>query len=288
VLSQCIVHASLVLFVLAVVSSGTPASATDPAVLYRAHCARCHGADARGNGPEAATLIHRPRDLREGFLQRYSVDDLVARVRSGLQLPIVFDPPALGRILDDVDAVTAHVRRIPTVDWTEARRGREIFLQRCEGCHGPTGEGARPEVPLDRVPPDLGSAEVRARLTGARRELAVRHALPGMLGVSQVPDERDGKALAAWVAVLSPGYRLYATYCTACHGEDGRPPAGLAEADRPKVVFDRAYVAEEPPSAIEESSLHMVATKQPRMPHLGGDLTEADTRAIIEYLRALP
>lgn len=276
------------LFVLASAAGGTRASATDPAVLYRAHCARCHGPDARGNGPEAARLTHRPRDLREGFLQRYSVDDLVARVRSGLELPVVFDPPALGRILDDVDAVATHIRRIPTVDWAEARRGREIYLQRCEGCHGPTGEGARPDVPLDRVPPDLGGADARARLTGERRELAVRHALPGMPGLSQVPSERDAKALAAWVAVLSPGYRIYATYCSGCHGEDGRPPAGLREADRPKVVFDVRYMAEEPPDAIDNASLHMVAAKRPRMPHLAGELNEAEARAIVEYLRALP
>jgi len=31
--------------------------------LFRAHCAACHGADARGNGPAAAGLKTKPADL---------------------------------------------------------------------------------------------------------------------------------------------------------------------------------------------------------------------------------
>jgi hypothetical protein len=54
------------------------------------------------------------------------------------------------------------------------------------------------------------------------------------------------------------------------------------------VVFDLAWVMEQPPGAIEDASLHMVAAKQPRVPHLAGELNEAETRAIVEYLRALP
>jgi len=267
---------------------GAPAAALDGAVLYRAHCARCHGPDARGSGPEAAVLAHPPRSLRDGFLTRHSVDDLVARVRTGRTLPLPLDPPALGRTLRDIEAVAAHIRRLPTVDWVEIRRGRDVYLQRCEGCHGPTGEGARPDVPLDRIPPDLGGADVRNRSVADRRDLAVRHALPGMPGLSQVPGDAEARALSAWVAILSPGYRIYGRYCEGCHGEDGHPPAGLATPDRPKVVFDAAYVASLQPGELEDASTHMVVTKEPRMPHLAGELSEGETRAIVEYLRSLP
>lgn len=267
---------------------GRSASALDGAVLYRAHCARCHGPEGRGNGPEAVTLAHSPRNLRNGFLARQSTDDLVARVRSGRLLPLSLDPPALGRVLADIDAVTAHIRRIPTIDWPEAQRGQDVFLQRCEGCHGPTGEGARADVPLDRIPPDLGGVQARERLVGDRRLMAVRHALPGMLGLTQVPGERDARALAAWVAVLSPGYRLYGRYCAACHGEEGRPPAGLAEFQRPKMAFDAGYLASLQPGELEDGATHMVLTKEPRMPHLGSVLSEGEARAIVEYLRTLP
>jgi len=270
------------------VLAASPASAVDGALLYRAHCARCHGPEGHGDGPDAAALAHRPRDLRDGFLARHSSDDLVARIRSGRPLPLSLDPTALARALRDVEAVSAHIRRLPTIDWPEARRGRELFLQRCEGCHGPTGEGARTDVPLERVPPDLGGADVRGRFVGDRRLLAVRHALPGMLGLKQVPGDADARALAAWIALLSPGYRLYERYCAGCHGEDGRPPAGVEAADRPKVVFDAAYLADLEPGELEDAATHMVLTKEPRMPHLGGELNESEARAVVEYLRTLP
>jgi mono/diheme cytochrome c family protein len=40
-----------------------PAAADPGGRLYRTHCASCHGADARGDGPVAAELRRRPSDL---------------------------------------------------------------------------------------------------------------------------------------------------------------------------------------------------------------------------------
>jgi mono/diheme cytochrome c family protein len=278
----------LVPLLLAFVLAAHPASAVDGATLYRAYCARCHGPRGHGDGPDAAALAHPPRDLRDAFMARHSSDDLVARIRSGRLLPLSLDPSALGKALHDIEAVATHIRRLPTIDWPEARRGRELYLQRCEGCHGPTGEGAPAGVALERVPPDLGGADVRGRFVGDRRLLAVRHALPGMPGLQQVPTDADARALVAWVALLSPGYRLYARYCAGCHGEDGRPPESVEAADRPKVVFDAAYLAAVAPGELEDEATHMVLAKEPRMPHLAGQLNEAEARAIVEYLRSLP
>ena len=278
----------LVALLVAFVLAARPVSAVDGATLYRAHCARCHGPQGHGDGPDAAALAHPPRDLRDGFVARHSTDDLMARIRTGRPLPLPLDPAALAKALRDIEAVATHIRRLPTIDWPEARRGRELYLQRCEGCHGPTGEGAPAGVTLERVPPNLGDADVRARFVGDRRLLAVRHALPGMPGLQQVPTDADARALAAWVALLSPGYRLYARYCAGCHGEDGRPPTGVEAADRPTVVFDAAYLADLAPGELEDAATHMVVTKKPRMPHLAGELSESEARAIVEYLRALP
>lgn len=44
----------------AVKASANPASGVD---LYQAHCASCHGADAKGGGPAAEALRMRPSDL---------------------------------------------------------------------------------------------------------------------------------------------------------------------------------------------------------------------------------
>jgi len=280
--------AAVMLAVSTLVLGAGVAIGADGGMLYRDHCARCHGAQGRGDGPEAATLAHPPRNLRDGFLTRHSTDDLVARVRSGRQLPLPLDPVALRKALGDIDAVAAHIRRIPTIDWSVARRGQALFAQRCAGCHGPTGEGAAGKVALERVPPDLGAEDERGRLVGERRMAAVRHQLPGMIGIEQVPDETDAKALAAWIAVLSPGYRVYDRYCAGCHGDDGRPPTGSAAPDRPKVVFDARYLADLQPGELEDASTHMVLTKTPRMPHMGAELSEGEARAVVEYLRALP
>ena len=262
--------------------------AAEGAVLYRAYCARCHGLDARGDGPDAGDFVHRPRSLREGFLARYSTDELVARIRSGSPLPLTFDPAALGRALEKIDAVVAYVRRLPSIDWPRYREGREIFLSRCEGCHGPGGEGAPPGTALERIPPDLGSEAVRERLVGDRLRTAVRHELPGMPGLTHPPDDAETAALVAYVGTLSHGQRLYVAYCASCHGQDGHPPPGVTGEDRPKVAFDAEYFERLRPRELENACTHMVLSKTPRMPHFGAELSEAETRKIVEYLRALP
>ena len=88
--------AVVVLGVAVLVLGAGVAAAADGVMLYRDHCARCHGPQGRGDGPEAATLAHPPRNLRDGFLTRHSTDDLVARIRNGRQLPLSLDPVALG------------------------------------------------------------------------------------------------------------------------------------------------------------------------------------------------
>jgi mono/diheme cytochrome c family protein len=262
--------------------------AANGATLYRLHCARCHGPEGRGDGPEASTLVHRPRDLREGFLRQYTTDELVARVRRGEPLVLVLDAEALGRALVDIDAVTAHLRRLPGTDWSQYRLGREIFLARCAGCHGPAGEGGGPGTKPLRRAPDLGSPAARERLVGDRLLAAVRHALPGMPGIDQVPTEDDARALAAYVGLLSPGHRVYTTYCAGCHGEDGRV-AEQAPADaRPKVAFDAEYFRRLAPHELEDSATHMVLVARPRMPHLASTVRETEARSIIEYLKTLP
>jgi mono/diheme cytochrome c family protein len=56
--------AALALGGLAACTGGAPARTADAgADLYRGSCAGCHGADARGNGPESARLGVSPPDL---------------------------------------------------------------------------------------------------------------------------------------------------------------------------------------------------------------------------------
>jgi mono/diheme cytochrome c family protein len=68
-------------------STQTPTpSATDPtvargAVLYRIHCASCHGAEAKGDGPVASALRKKPDDLT-GLARREAGKFPDERVRS--------------------------------------------------------------------------------------------------------------------------------------------------------------------------------------------------------------
>jgi hypothetical protein len=58
--------------------------------------------------------------------------------------------------------------------------------------------------------------------------------------------------------------------------------------DRPKVVFDHAYLDDLAPKELDDAASHMLLTKKPRMPHMAAELSEGEARAIVEYLRTLP
>ncbi|MBR8329652.1 cytochrome c, partial [Burkholderia cenocepacia] len=53
--------------------------------LYTQHCAACHGADGRGEGPLAATLAHWPPTFAGALLARRLDGELFWRVRHGTQ-----------------------------------------------------------------------------------------------------------------------------------------------------------------------------------------------------------
>jgi len=69
-----------------------PASGED---LYRRYCSSCHGIDARGNGPVAAVLKGKPKDLTR-----------IAERRGG-----IFPTAELVRIVDGRDVAIAHGTR---------------------------------------------------------------------------------------------------------------------------------------------------------------------------------
>ena len=70
----------MVVVVLCGALSVARADQRDGAFLYGAYCASCHGADARGHGPEASLFSPPPRNLRGGTLASYTDEDLVERI----------------------------------------------------------------------------------------------------------------------------------------------------------------------------------------------------------------
>jgi mono/diheme cytochrome c family protein len=265
---------------------GRGESSADGKRLYRNYCASCHGIDGRGNGPDAGIFVTPPRNLREGFLTKYTTDDLVRRVREGRPLELALDLPALRARAADVEAIVAYLKRLPTLDWPVVARGQELFMDRCALCHGPLGKPGQVLPPGVRPPPDLSDPSVQASMGGAKLIDLVRHGREGMPALTPRVPEAAGPPLAAYVSVLSPGFTLYSQYCASCHGDDGRPPADVAPGiQRPGVVLDRSYFKSRDAEQLRTAVWHMIAAEKPAMPHYRRLLDEAQARAIVEYLK---
>jgi mono/diheme cytochrome c family protein len=262
------------------------AAQLDGGLLYRKYCASCHGISGRGDGPDASIFRTPPRNLREGFLQRYPDEDLVRRVREGRPLELALDPPALRARASEVEVLVAYLTRLPSINWVRVERGREMYVERCEQCHGPDGRPGPTLPPGVRKPRDLSDAAVQRSIGDKELLLLVRHGRKGMPALTPRIPESAGPPLAAFVRLLSPGFALYDTYCANCHGDDGRGVNTTAEVIRlPQMVFDRAYFSRRDPEQLREAVWHMVAEQKPLMPHYRWTLDEAQARAIIEYLK---
>ncbi len=81
--------------------------------LYKAYCASCHGLDAKGNGPMAASLKTRPADLTRISLRNHGVFPIgqVQKIIAGKEQPAAGHGsrempvwgPIFSRVTRDVD-----------------------------------------------------------------------------------------------------------------------------------------------------------------------------------------
>jgi len=88
-----------------------PAVAVEPAVIYARNCARCHGADGRGD-PEIKKTMPNVRDFHDReFLARANTDSIVTIMMAGKG-----QMPAFGRSLSmpKMQALSGYVRRLGT------------------------------------------------------------------------------------------------------------------------------------------------------------------------------
>ncbi|MFN7917700.1 MAG: c-type cytochrome [Vicinamibacterales bacterium] len=148
---------------------GTPAPRTEPTpgrALYEKHCVECHGAEGRGDGPAALTLMPRPRDFTSGRYKIRSTEtgslptdaDLVRSVTRGLPGSAM---PGWQGILPEADiaAVVQYVKTLSPRFSTEqpepieaaaavppspesTARGASVYATlQCSKCHGEDGRG---------------------------------------------------------------------------------------------------------------------------------------------------
>ena len=268
-----------------------PRADASGAMLYQRECAPCHGPSGRGDGPEGIFFAPPPRDLREGFLSLYPTEELIEKIRRGRPLRLEIDPQATRRRNEMVDAIVAHVQRLPEVDWEPVERGAELYAVRCEVCHGPFGR-AVPGMALppgvSKEPRDLSSAAFQKATSDAELAVIVRHGRAGMPAIPPLASEQDTRDLVAYVRLLSPGFAYYSLWCGGCHGDDGRGEGVFASGpDAPKVEFDRAYLKAQAPDQLRRDVMHMLERQEGAMPHFEREISEAQARAIVEYLRAV-
>ena len=91
--------------------SDTPTVVEGGAELYQVNCARCHGDQGQGDGPDAASLSTPPADLTN---QAFMVEKSAADFFQGMAVGIPPDMPAFGDSLteDELWALAAFVRTL--------------------------------------------------------------------------------------------------------------------------------------------------------------------------------
>jgi mono/diheme cytochrome c family protein len=254
----------------------------DGEALYLSRCGDCHGRDGRGDGPDAFLFSPPPRDLHDGFLEQHETRQLVRRILDGAIMALPFDPKELRARADESEAIVGHLETLPDRDWRQIARGQRIYLTRCQGCHGIYGHV---ELGAQKAPPDLSAREFQRARSDAHLLATVREGHRETPPSPIIRDDRDARAVVAFVRALSPGFELYSRYCAVCHGADGRPARVVEPLRRPTVAFDRAYLAGHDPERLRVRVWHMLEENKPMMPHFRGDLDEGEARAIVDHLR---
>ena len=151
--------------------------------LFRAYCAPCHGADAKGHGPAAATLRARVPDLTilaknnggkfpAGRVRKTVMGDDVIAAHGSREMPVW--GPIFNQVEDDVDRGNVRLenlvlylesiqslapevpagRQLSAAVAPTSPSGAQIFRQHCAACHGNDLKGNGPAPPpfKDRTP----------------------------------------------------------------------------------------------------------------------------------------
>jgi len=177
----------------------------------------------------------------------------------------------------------------------DAASGAAIYAEKCDPCHGPTGQGDGSQAgKLPNPPAAIGSVEVaRQSIPAAWYEVVTNGNLdrfmPGFAGSLSDSQRWDVVAyvysLSTSEEELETGKAVYQEQCTACHGEQGRgdgpDAAGLSVP--PGDLADAAALAQR-----SAADLFQVVSQgaAPDMPAFAGSLTEDERWAVVSYLHS--
>ncbi len=176
------------------------ASIAQGAVLYPAHCASCHGAQGRGDGPAASSLPVPPADLTAGHFWAHGDGELFWWLSQGIEAP------RGGLAMPGFADVLTEDQRWALIDWVRANNAGLAWA----------AEGAWP-VPVQAPGFQAACSSGRSVTLDALHGQVVRivfgpaRAMPGVFTVQVTPDPHpalgEGLCAAGEDAVL----RAYAT-----------------------------------------------------------------------------
>jgi mono/diheme cytochrome c family protein len=221
----------------------------------------------------------------------------MGRILYGRELALPLDPQVLVPSDEEVAALLAYLRRLPTIPWAEIRQGQEIYDSLCVYCHGIFGRGDGVMAQQLPIPPrDLGSPAWQNQISDAEMRRIITDGKGAMPGMGEIMNAKDVQTVVSFVRLLSPAFEQYNRLCAACHGPDGHPPAWPPEDSEedaelqevPTVVFNQTYFHTRPEAHVRGWVRHMLRQSRAVMPHFTGELSKDEIRQILAYLQALP
>jgi high-affinity iron transporter len=175
--------------------------------LYLRHCAACHGARGKGDGPAGKGMRPPPPALGSAAVMGGVAPALMYRIVSvgiaGTQMPGWADSLST----DERWSIVSWLTRLRSADSARMAAGEGIWVQRCASCHGVTGGSNGPmSATLSRLPRELSAFAWQAERSDSQITAAIRYGIAGTAMPAArdlTPPEMDG--LVAWVRALSLG-----------------------------------------------------------------------------------
>jgi cytochrome c oxidase cbb3-type subunit 3 len=164
------------------------------------------------------------------------------------------------------------------------RRGRNVFLNNCAGCHGSDGRGAPGFPNLADDDWLWGNAPETVLASIQQGRMGVMPAWAPVLGAAGVEDtlayvmSLSGRKLPA--GNVAAGKQRFAEVCSACHGADGRGNPLLGAPN----LTDNVWLYGGSVAAVRDS---IAKGRQGQMPAHGDLLGETRTKLLAAYVLSL-
>jgi mono/diheme cytochrome c family protein len=180
-----------------------PPDLTNGERIYAAECAQCHGTKGMGDGPQAAQLSVPVASLGlSDFARQYSPAEWYNVVAKGNMEKFM---PAFSNLTDrqrwDVVAYAISLSSPAEV----VDQGRLLYQQKCESCHGKSGNGNGTDAAgLSTHPTDFTNQAFMAENTSQGLYETITNGIqPDMPAYSSTLDENERMALVSYLRSLT-------------------------------------------------------------------------------------